>query len=48
MLKHELLRNDSILIVIPEDPLAAKDFDLSYLRHCGMENLRKMIFLVMH
>lgn len=27
MLKHELLRNDSILIVIPEDPLEVKDFE---------------------
>ena len=27
MLKHELLRSESILIVIPEAPLEAKDFE---------------------
>ncbi len=27
MLKHELLRNESILIVIPEAPLESKDFE---------------------
>ena len=27
MLKHELLRNESILTVIPEAPLEAKDFE---------------------